>query len=72
MPIRENQQGLFNINIDNALKTGLKFRPLSETLTAILEWNKQRNSPPLKVGMDHNREQELLRLWENRLCPSTN
>ena len=54
--------GFFNINIDKALKAGLSFRQISDTVGDTLTWLKSR--PPvkkLKVGMDIAVETKLLR-----------
>ncbi len=53
--------GFYNININKALKAGLNFKPLSQTVSDTLEWHRSRPSPPkLKVGMNIARETELL------------
>jgi 2'-hydroxyisoflavone reductase len=53
--------GFYNININKALKAGLTFRPLSQTVTNTLTWLKTRSEfKKLKVGMDIARETELL------------
>lgn len=56
-----NFAGFYNINNSKALKAGLTFRPLSQTVTDTLTWLKTRSeSRKLKVGMDIARETELL------------
>lgn len=56
-----NFAGFYNINNSKALKAGLTFRPLSQTVTDTLTWLKTRpESKNLKVGMDIARETELL------------
>ena len=53
--------GFYNVNNSKALKAGLTFRPLSQTVTDTLIWLKTRpESKKLKVGMDIARETELL------------
>ena len=53
--------GFYNINITKALKAGLAFRPLSQTVSDTLIWLKTRpGSRILKVGIDISRETELL------------
>jgi 2'-hydroxyisoflavone reductase len=57
--------GFYNININKALKAGLKFRPLSQTVTDTLTWLKTRPSTKkMKVGMDIARETELLMKYQ--------
>ena len=58
-----NMPGFFSISIERALQTGLKFRPLSETIAAVLDWNTLRHPQALQAGMDRDKERELLRLW---------
>ena len=56
-----NFAGFYNINNSKALKAGLTFRPLSQTVTDTLTWLKTRpQSKKLKVGIDIARETELL------------
>ena len=53
--------GFYNINITKALKAGLTFRPLSQTVNDTLIWLKTRpGTKSLKVGMDISRETQLL------------
>lgn len=53
--------GFYNVNINKALKAGLDFRPLSQTVSETLEWHRSRPGPPkLKVGIDIAQETELL------------
>ncbi len=53
--------GFYNININKALKAGLAFKPLSQTVSDTLHWLKNRpGSRKLKVGMDIATETELL------------
>lgn len=58
----------FDIDVSRAIKAGLRFRPLEDTLRATLEWTE----PPLPrdfaisippPGISAEREAELLRLW---------
>lgn len=53
--------GFYNINNDRAVKAGLTFRPLSQTVGDTLTWLKTRpETKNLKVGMSVHRETELL------------
>lgn len=53
--------GFYNINTNKALKAGLSFRPLSQTVSDILDWLKTRpGTPKLKAGVDIADETELL------------
>lgn len=53
--------GFYNINTNKALKAGLSFRPLSQTVSDTLDWLKTRpGTPKLKAGIDIAAETELL------------
>ncbi len=53
--------GFYNFNINKALKDGLNFRPLSQTVSETLAWIKARaKTTKLKVGMDIATETQLL------------
>ncbi|PUA41007.1 epimerase [Paenibacillus elgii] len=59
--------GLFAIDNTKAFASGLKTRPLIETVRDTLAWDQSR--PPeekRKAGLDPAREAELLRLWHSR------
>ncbi|MDY6872496.1 MAG: epimerase [Chloroflexota bacterium] len=60
--------GFYNINNDKAVKAGLTFTPLSETVADTLEWlQPQLRRKKLKVGMDIARETELLIKYEQEM-----
>ncbi|MFN2304142.1 MAG: epimerase [Anaerolineales bacterium] len=53
--------GFYNININKALKAGLTFRPLAQTVNDTLAWLKTwSNTRRMKVGMDIAKETQLL------------
>ncbi len=53
--------GFYNINISKAVKEGLTFRPLSQTVGDTLNWVKNRpDTTVLKAGMDITTETQLL------------
>lgn len=57
-------QGFMFVNCDKAFATGLRIRPLHETVSDTLAWaNDELRDTALKAGMDSTREQELLRKW---------
>jgi len=59
--------GFYNINISKALKAGLNFRSLSQTVGDILTWLKTRpNTKVLNVGMDITTETELLIKYQKK------
>lgn len=58
----EPWSGAFHINIDKALQTGLRFRPLAETIREVHDW---LNAKPItetswKAGITSEREKRLL------------
>jgi 2'-hydroxyisoflavone reductase len=57
-------KGFMFINCDKAVGSGLRFRPLSETIKDTLAWHKTtRPNEELKAGLDPHKEQRLLRKW---------
>lgn len=57
-------RGFMAASIDQALRHGLRFRPLAETLADTLEWAKTRPpSHPWKAGLAPEREASLLESW---------
>jgi 2'-hydroxyisoflavone reductase len=64
--------GLGSINISKALKAGLTFRPLAETIRDTLAWHKSLPAgAELKAGMSRERETELLRKWHQEALLSS-
>lgn len=60
--------GLGSININKALKAGLTFRPLAETIRDTLTWYKSLPAgSKLKAGMSREREADLLRKWHQEV-----
>jgi 2'-hydroxyisoflavone reductase len=60
--IPEERNGIFLVNNDRAIATGLTFRPLSDTVKDTLSWDATR-SPDLewKAGLKPERERELIK-----------
>jgi nucleoside-diphosphate-sugar epimerase len=59
-----NMPGFLSVKIEKALKSGLKLRPLSETIAATLRWNAGRTGHMMQAGLDPAKEKELLDLWD--------
>lgn len=61
-------KGFMFINCDKAVRAGIAFRPLNETIKETLIWH-ETNCPTgqLKAGIDTDREQTLLRKWHETL-----
>ncbi|MDF2675070.1 MAG: hypothetical protein K0R09_3339 [Clostridiales bacterium] len=61
-----NSPGFLSADINKALNEGLEFRPLSQTIQSILDWDETRDkSIKLNAGITLDRERELLNLWSN-------
>jgi 2'-hydroxyisoflavone reductase len=55
---------LLDIDCGRAIEAGLTFRPLSETIGDVLEWDRARAvGTESAAGLTAEREQELLRAW---------
>ena len=63
--------GLMAINCDKAIRIGLSFRPLPDTIEDILKWRGSNHTDELKAGIDPARERELLRKWHERQLDGT-
>jgi 2'-hydroxyisoflavone reductase len=57
-------ENLFRIDGGRAFQAGLAIRSARETVSATLEWQRQRGDPKLKIGLDAQREEELLNDWK--------
>jgi 2'-hydroxyisoflavone reductase len=62
----EEMKGFLAVNVDKALKIGLEFRPLRDTVQDTLAWRKTKPDEPLRAGLDSEREKELLRKWREQ------
>lgn len=57
-------KGFMSINCDKAVRSGLSFRPLNDTISDVLTWRETNHAgEELKAGIDPAREQRLLRKW---------
>ena len=56
---KRNMPGFMHINARKAIKAGLTFRPLAQTISAIIDSEEQR-----QIGLDRKKEYELLKLWK--------
>lgn len=62
----EAYNGIFHVNNDKAIATGLTFRPLSDTIKDTLAWDATRSSNiERRAGLKSVREQELLRAFSS-------
>jgi 2'-hydroxyisoflavone reductase len=62
-----NLAGMPQIDVSRAVRAGLTFRPIAETVRDTLAWDRSRPADvPLKAGLSREREAELLREWHAR------
>ncbi len=58
------------INVNKALKRGLTFRPISETIRDTLNWwatvSQERKDRPMKAGLTAERESAALKAWHQK------
>ncbi|AOH57443.1 NAD-dependent dehydratase (plasmid) [Peribacillus muralis] len=59
----EPWKGSFSISIEKAIKAGLSFRTLEDTIYDVYQWEKARQDTDRKTGISLEREQELLEAW---------
>ncbi|HEX7335223.1 MAG TPA: NAD-dependent epimerase/dehydratase family protein [Pyrinomonadaceae bacterium] len=61
-------KGFMFINCDKAIRSGLRFRPLSETTRDTLTWYQTAGAnQELKAGIGSDKEQALLRKWHETI-----
>lgn len=66
VPDNEENAGFSRMDISKAVKAGLKFRPLAETVRDTLAWAGTRPAGhEWRAGLSSEREQELLRLLQD-------
>ncbi|MGH9530801.1 MAG: hypothetical protein ACRD2Q_00300, partial [Terriglobales bacterium] len=70
MWVPASQSGMFQVNNRRALDTGLKFRPLADTIRDALAWFAESRPPdydfPRGFGLTREREKQLLTAWKSR------
>ncbi|QIN84768.1 NAD-dependent epimerase/dehydratase family protein [Rubrobacter tropicus] len=59
--VPEEMAGILSVSVDEALRAGLAFRPLTETVRGALEGD--GHEAGIEAGMARDRERELLRAW---------
>ncbi len=63
VPDNEENQGFSRVDVSKAVKAGLKFRPLAETVRDTIAWANTRPADhEWRAGLKLEREQELLKL----------
>lgn len=70
VPLDGEDAGHPFVDVKRALKAGLTFRPLSETVRGTLDWwagvPQERKDKPLRAGLTPEREAEVLAKWHER------
>ncbi len=70
VPLKGDDAGHPFVNVDRALKAGLTFRPISETVRGTLDWwdtvAQERKDKPMRAGLTAERETELLAKWHGQ------
>jgi len=63
VPDNEENRGFSRMNVSKAIKAGLKFRPLADTVRDTIAWANTRSADhEWRAGLKAEREQELLTL----------
>ncbi len=70
VPLEGEDAGHPYIDVTKALRQGLTFRPISETIRDTLDWwaaeSPERKEKPMRSGLTSEREQELLEDWHKK------
>lgn len=67
IPESEDMAGFSRVNIKKAVKDGLTFRPLADTVRDTLAWDRERpQEDAWKNTLTWERERQLLERWQNR------
>jgi 2'-hydroxyisoflavone reductase len=65
IPDNEESQGFSRVDVSKAIKGGLRFRPLAETIKDTIDWANTRPADhEWRAGLKSEREQELLHLLD--------
>ncbi len=59
----EPSTNMFRIDHTRGHEAGLTIRPVEQTVRDTLAWHRERGEPELKVGLDPEREREVLEAW---------
>lgn len=60
---KRNMPGFLNVSIEKALKAGLTLRPISETIKAVLDEDKEKIDK-IQNGLNAEKERMLLNEWK--------
>jgi nucleoside-diphosphate-sugar epimerase len=65
LPIWDVQLGVHEFDMSRAVGAGLRHRPLADTVTDTLAWDRARGMPELRSGLPRDQERELLEAWRS-------
>ena len=63
LPSQSEHAGMLAVDCGRAITAGLAFRPVSETIRDVLEWDRARAEAELNAGLKPEKERELLSAW---------
>jgi len=70
VPLDGEDAGHPFINVQRAVKAGLTFRPIAETVRGTLDWwahvDQERRDGPMRSGLTPEREAEVLAAWHEK------
>lgn len=66
IPDSEQMEGFLSLDIDKALKAGLAFRPLAETIRDTRDWELGQKARERKAGLDNDKERAVIEKWKSR------
>lgn len=66
IPDSMNARGFLAVDIHKALDSGLKFRPLEDTIRDTLAWESTRTVTEPKAGLDFEKERAVLEDWTEK------
>jgi len=70
VPLDGDDAGHPFVNVDRAVKAGLKFRTIDDTVAATLAWwdtvDEERRNGPMRAGLTPEREAEVLKAWHEK------
>jgi 2'-hydroxyisoflavone reductase len=59
----DGYEGFNAIDVSKAVAAGLRFRPISDTVGATLDWWQSESDRPLRAGVTSDKETEVLAAW---------
>jgi 2'-hydroxyisoflavone reductase len=63
LPPESGHDGIMRVDVSKAVRAGLKYRPLHETVRDVRDWYAASGRTDLKAGLAPEKESELLDAW---------